>query len=162
MKIMFLMHSMAVGGTQRQLIVVCRELIRRGHEVTVLLHYTGEPLEAELQHDGARIIDLKKRGPGRNIGLLMRLVRAVRAEKPDVVHAYLPLPNLLSLLLRYLGDSCSVVCGVRASDITQPKLDWFMRLVARLERQLVRHADVVTVNSRTGARYLCGDSPFPN
>jgi glycosyltransferase involved in cell wall biosynthesis len=162
MKIMFLMHSMAVGGTQRQLIVLCSELVRRGHEVTVLLHYTGEPLDAELRHRGVRIIDLKKRGPWRNIGLLIRLVRAVRGEKPDVVYAYLPLPNLLALLLRYLGDGCAVVCGVRASDTTQSKLDWLMRSTGRLERHLVRHADVVTVNSRAGARYLCGERPFPN
>src|SRR5215469_2310445 len=101
MKILFLMHSMAVGGTQRQLIVLCRELQRRGHEVTVLLHYTGELLDAELQERGVRIIDLNKRGRWHNFAFLIRLIQAVRAEQPDVVYAHLPLPNLLALLLRY-------------------------------------------------------------
>ena len=100
MKILFLMHSMAVGGTQRQLIVLCRELRRRGHEVTVLLHYTGELLDAELQERGVRIIDLNKRGRWHNFAFLIRLIQAVRAEQPDVVYAHLPLPNLLALLLR--------------------------------------------------------------
>jgi glycosyltransferase involved in cell wall biosynthesis len=153
---------MAVGGTQRQMIVLCRELIRRGHDVSALLSYTGEPLDAELQAWGARIIDLKKRGRWRNFSFLSRLIRAVRAESPDVVYAHLALPNLLALLLRYLGDGCAVACGVRASDVTQPKLDWLMRLTAQLERHLVRHADVVIVNSRAGARYLCGETQFPN
>jgi glycosyltransferase involved in cell wall biosynthesis len=162
MKILFLMRSMAVGGTQRQVTVLCRELLRRGHEVTVLLYYTGEPLDAELRERGARIIDLKKRGRWHNFSFLMRLIWAVRTEKPDVVYAHLPLPNLLALLLRYVGNGCAVACGVRASDMNQPKLDWLMHLSAQLERRLVRHADVVIVNSRTGARYLRGDRELPN
>jgi glycosyltransferase involved in cell wall biosynthesis len=155
MKILFLMHSMAVGGTQRQLTVLCRELLRRGHEVTVLLHYTGEPLDAELQERGVHVIDLNKRGRWHNVGFLIRLIRAVRAEQPDVVYAHLALPNLLALLLRYLGDGCAVVCGVRASDMSAARTNWPLMLSLRLERKLVLHADVVIVNSQTGARHLC-------
>lgn len=145
---------MAVGGTQRQLIVLCRELQRRGHEVTVLLHYVGERLDAELHERGARIIDLNKRGRWHNFGFLIRLIRAVRAERPDVVYAHLPLPNLLALLLRYLGGGCAVVCGVRASDMSEARANWPVRLSLQLERRLVRHADMVIVNSRTGERDL--------
>ena len=155
MRILFLTHSMAVGGTQRQLIVLCRELLRRGHEVTVLLHYTGEPLDSELQERGARIIDLNKRGRWHNFGVLLRLIRTVRSEQPDVLYAQLPLPNLLALLLRYLGDGCAVVCGVRASDMTKARTNWRVKLTVQLERQLVLHADVVIANSQTGARDLC-------
>lgn len=164
MKILFLMHSMAVGGTQRQLIVLCRELQRRGHEVSVLLHYTGEPLDAELQERGVRIIDLNRRGRWHNLGLLTRLIRTVRAEKPDVVYAHLPLPNLLALVLRYLGEECAVVCGVRASDMTGAgaKASWTVRLSLLLERKFVRHADVVIANSQTGAQHLSGGKSYEN
>jgi len=163
MKIMFLVRSMGVGGAQRQLCVMCRELLRRGHEVSVLLYYGGEPLEGDLRDLGIRIIDLKKRSRWRNLDFLARLIRTARAEQPDVVYALLPLSNLLALLLRHVGGGCAIACGVRASDVShQPKLDWLMRLAAQLERQLVRHADVVIVNSQTGARYLCGDRQFPN
>lgn len=155
MKIMFLMHSMAVGGTQRQLILLCRELLRRGHEVTVLLHRTGELLDADLRERGVRVIDLKKRGRWHSFGLLLRLVRVVRVEQPDVVYAYLPLPNLLALLLRYLGNGCAVVCGVRASEMARARIKWLPRMILQLERRLVLHADLVIVNSQTGARDLC-------
>jgi glycosyltransferase involved in cell wall biosynthesis len=155
MKILFLMHSMAVGGTQRQLILLCRELLRRGHQVSVLLHYRGELLDTELQERGARIIYLKEDGRWRNFGFLIRLIRAVRAERPDVVYACLPLPNLLALLLRYVGGGCAVVCGVRASDMTGARARWRVRLALQLERQLVLNADMVIVNSQSGARDLC-------
>jgi glycosyltransferase involved in cell wall biosynthesis len=160
MKIVFLMRSMAVGGTQRQLAVLSRELLRRGHEVTVLLHHTGELLDAELQERGARIIDLQKRGRWHNFGFLLRLVRTVRAEKPDVIYAHLPLPNLLALLLRQLGGRGAVVCGVRASDMTAARVNWPMKLTLQLERRLVLHADAVVVNSQTGARHLCRGKPY--
>src|SRR5579862_233535 len=101
MRIMFLTRSMAVGGTQRQLCVLCRELLRRGHEVSVLVYYTGDPFDSELRALGVPIVDLQKQGRWRNLGFLQRLVRAVRASRPDIVYAHLPGPNLLALLLRY-------------------------------------------------------------
>jgi len=156
MKIMFLMHSMAVGGTQRQLIVLCRELVRRGHEVTVLLHRTGELLDSELRDLGVRVIDLEQRGRAGSFGVLMRLVQRVRMAQPDVVYGYLPLPNLLALLLRYVGSTCAVVCGVRASSMGAARERWLPWLMLQLERRLVLNADMVLVNSQTGARDLCG------
>jgi glycosyltransferase involved in cell wall biosynthesis len=162
MKIMFLTRSMAVGGAQRQLCVLCRELLRRGHEVSVLLYYAGEPFDAELLEQGLRIVDLKKQGRWRNFSFLMRLIRTVRTARPDVVYAHLPAPNLLAVLLRYLGGGCAIACGVRASEMSGGRVDWLTRLTLRLERQLVLRADVVIVNSRVGARYLCGGRPHSN
>jgi glycosyltransferase involved in cell wall biosynthesis len=85
----------------------------------------------------------------------MRLIRVVRAERPDVLYAYLPVPNLLALLLGRVGGGTAIACGVRASDMTSGERDWLSRLALRLENQLVRHADVVIVNSRTGEQLLC-------
>ncbi len=155
--IMFLVRSMGVGGAERQLCVLSRRLLRRGHTVKVLLYYGGEPLESELHEMGATVIDLHKGGRWRNLGFLIRLVRRVREERPDVVYALLPLSNLLALLLRYVGGGCAIACGVRAADVRLPRLDWLTRVAAQLERRLVHRADVVIVNSQNGARFLYGD-----
>ena len=162
MNIMFFVRSMGVGGAERQLCVLCRELLGRGHSVSVLLYYGGEPLEANLEELGVRIIDLKKRGRWHNFGSLLRLIRTVRAEQPDVVYALLPMPNLLALLLRIFGGGCAVACGVRASDAVQATFNWRARLAAQLERRLVHFADVVIVNSQSGARCLGGERRIPN
>ena len=82
MKIVFLVRSMGVGGAQRQLCVLCRELMARGNEVVVLLYYGGEPFEAQLRELGVRIVDLEKRQRWRNFTFFRRLVRTVRAEQP--------------------------------------------------------------------------------
>jgi glycosyltransferase involved in cell wall biosynthesis len=162
MNVMFFVRSMGIGGAERQLCVLGRELLRRGHSVSVLLYYGGEPLEAELRELGVRIVDLKKSGRWRNFGSLLRLIRTVRAEQPDVVYALLPLPNLLALLLRIFGGGCAVACGVRASDAVQGKVNWLARMAAQLERRLVHFADVVIVNSQSGACYLGGERRIPN
>jgi glycosyltransferase involved in cell wall biosynthesis len=154
MKIMFVMRSMAVGGAQRQLCVLCRELVRRGHEISVLLYYGGEPLEAELRDLGVRVVDLKKKGRWHNLGFMARFVAIVRAVQPDVLYANLPVSNLHALLVSRLGVRTAVACGVRASDMTPAPLNWLARLLLWLERRLVLQADVVVVNSREGARWL--------
>jgi len=159
---MFFVRSMGVGGAERQLCVLCRELLQRGHSVSVLLYYGGEPLEAELRELGVRIVDLKKRHRWRNLGSLLRMIRTVRAEQPDVVYALLPLPNLLALLLRIFGGGCAVACGVRASNAVAAKLGFLARVAVQLERRLVPLADIVIVNSQSGARYLGGETRIPN
>jgi glycosyltransferase involved in cell wall biosynthesis len=72
------------------------------------------------------------------------------------------MPNLLALLLRILGGGCAVACGVRASDAAQTTLSSLARLAAQLERRFVHLADVVIVNSQSGARYLGGEGRIPN
>lgn len=155
MKIMFLTRSMQVGGTQRQLCILGRELCRRGHDVSAMLYYLGEPLDAELEASGVRIVDLKKQGRWHIFSFVMRLIRTVRSERPAVVYAYLPMPNVLAVLLRYVGGGTAVACGVRASNMTIGKVDWLSRLALQLERRLVRHADMVIVNSVAGLQHLC-------
>jgi glycosyltransferase involved in cell wall biosynthesis len=162
MNIAFFVRSMGVGGAERQLCLLCRELVRRGHAVSVLLYYGGEPLEAELLALGVRIRDLKKGGRWSNFGTLLRLIRSVRQQRPDVVYSLLPLPNVLALTLRVLGGGCAVVCGVRASDFSHVKVDWAARFAAVLERRLVHLAHVVIVNSQSGARYLNARRPLRN
>lgn len=154
---MFLVRSMGVGGAERQLCVLSRRLLQRGHTVKVLLYYGGEPLESELHAMGAGVIHLRKGGRWRNLGFLVRLVSTVREERPDVVYSLLPLSNLLALLLQYVGVGCAIACGVRAADVRLPRLDWLTHAAAQLERRLVHRADVVIVNSQNGARFLYGE-----
>jgi glycosyltransferase involved in cell wall biosynthesis len=153
MKIAFLIRSMAVGGTQRQLSLLCRELQRRGHQVSVLLYYVGAPMDSDLREYGVPIVDLRKGGRWRNLRFLLRLRRALQAERPDVLYAYLPASNLLALLVRLLHRGCAVACGVRGSG-TAPADTWLTRAILLLERWSLVHADVIIANSQAAARQL--------
>ncbi len=102
MKILILCRSLDVGGAERQIVELAKGLRQRGHEVSVAVFYGGGPLEADLGTAGIQMHDLRKTGRWDIAGFAARLLRLLRAERPDVLHSYLTLPNLLATATRPL------------------------------------------------------------
>src|SRR5207248_2823058 len=100
MKIFFLIRSLGLGGAERQLVLVARGLHERGHEVVVATFYSDGALEKELREAGVLIRPLHKQGRWDVVAFLLRLIRVVREERPDIVHSYLPDPNLMGVALK--------------------------------------------------------------
>lgn len=153
MKILFLTRSLAVGGAERQLIELSAALHRRGHNVSVAVFYSRQPLETELEGAGVPLHDLGKRGRWDIAGFLARLGGLLRAERPDILHSYLSVPNILSALSMPCVPSTAVVWGVRASNIQGKHYDWLTRLTERSGALLARFPDRIIVNSQTGFTY---------
>ncbi len=142
------MRSLDYGGAQRQLISLAKTLDKNRFRVCVLAFYPG-PLEQELAGSGVQVISLNKRGRWDILGFLRRLIRQVRLARPDVVHGYLDIPNLLALFLK-LFVRTRVVWGLRASTIELEHYDWLHRVASTLERCFSRWADLIIVNSAAG------------
>lgn len=100
MRILFLAPRFVpeIGGVERHVFFVSRELVARGHEVFVLTQAEGGAPESE-EIQGVRIIRIRKRWgtPGRSI--LSRLLSVVAAwpevfralrniPRPDVIHGH--------------------------------------------------------------------------
>lgn len=150
MRILFLARSLGVGGAERQLIELATALHRRGHDVSVAVFYLGQPLETELERAGVVLHNLGKRGRWEIAGFLTRLLRLVRAMRPDILHSYLSVPNILSALSMPMVPSTAVVWGVRASNMQGEHYDWLTRLTERSNALLARCPDRIIVNSQTG------------
>ncbi len=162
MKILFLCRSLDVGGAERQIVELAKGLRQRGHEVSVAVLYGGGPLEADLEAADVPRHDLRKSGRWDIAGFAARLVRLLRAERPDVLHSYLTLPNLLAAASRPLLRRTAVVWGVRASSMNLEHYDWLFRLVERLAVFLSRRVDRIIVNSQAGfAHHLRIGYPAP-
>src|SRR5215510_743162 len=99
MKIVFLARSLDYGGAERQLVIIAKGLRERGHSVTVALFYSGGPLESELREAGIRLQPLYKTGRWDVLAFLIRLIRLIAHERPDVVHGYLGMPNILTQIV---------------------------------------------------------------
>ena len=150
----FLTHSLVTyGGAQRQLVILARGLRERGHDVAVAVFYPGGPLEDELHSAGVEVRVLDKRGRWDVFGFSLRLVRFLRKRDPDILHGYLGVPNVLSVLLKPLLPRVKMVWGLRASDVDFDHYDWLSRLLSRAERRLSRFADIIIVNSYAGREY---------
>jgi glycosyltransferase involved in cell wall biosynthesis len=153
MKILFLIQSLNRGGAERQLVLLAKGLEQQRHCVSVGFFYPGGSLENELQDTGVRVTTLNKRGRWDVFGFLLRLVRFVKQKNPDIVHGYLGIPNILTVLLKLLFPHIHVVWGIRASNMDLSRYDWFWRLSFFLERKLSRFADLIIVNSYAGMEY---------
>jgi glycosyltransferase involved in cell wall biosynthesis len=151
-KLVFLVRSLDYGGAQRQLVTLAKALDKDRFDVTVISFYSGQPLERELEHSGVRFISLNKRGRWDVLGFLRRLSHQMRVIRPDVVHGYLDIPNLLALFLKPFVRA-QIVWGIRAVEIDLSHYDWLLRLAAKLEGIFACFADLIIVNSTAGLEH---------
>ena len=149
MKILFLTRKLVEGGAERQMVALAGGLAGRGHEVVVLTFYGGGPLEADLRATGAHVVDLRKSGRWDVGPFLVRLARALRRERPDVVKAYLPFQNSLLSLLRPVHGA-RVAWALSSSANPALRRSRMHRLDRWLERALRRTPDAIIPNSFAG------------
>lgn len=152
-KIAFLIRSLHYGGAERQLVTLAKALAKEGFNLTVLFFYPGGTLEKDLKDSGVQLISLEKRGRWDIFGFFWRLVRHLKHIKPDILHGYLGVSNLLTLCLKPFFPSTQMVWGVRASNVDLSRYDWLSRLTFQLECFLSRFADLIIVNSHAGRAY---------
>lgn len=153
MKVLFLLRSLNVGGAERQLVLLAKGLHQRGHDVVVCVFYGGGALEQELRNSGVKLRSIDKRGRWDVLAFFRRLKSVVREEQPDILHSYLPDPNLVSVALKPFFPGLRVVWGVRASRMDLDRYGWLDRVNFFLTCRLSRWADLIIANSECGRRY---------
>lgn len=152
-RVMFLTRSLQRGGAERQLVLLAAGLHCAGWPVTVACFYAGGPFQRELEQAGVPVIDLAKRGRWDVLGFLWRLSGAFRKSRPEIVHGYLPVPNMLALLARFRRPAARVIWGVRASNVDFSRYDRLSRASFWLQCRLARCADLIISNSCAGMAY---------
>jgi glycosyltransferase involved in cell wall biosynthesis len=157
--LIFLIRSLDYGGAERQLVNLVKGLNREEFNPTVLTFYSG-PLEKELEEAGICTILLEKKGRWEIFGFLYRLYRKLKVLKPDVIHGYLSMPSILTIMFKPIFPRARMVFGVRASNTDLSRYDWLARFVGSLECFLSRFADLVIVNSKAGFKHCLGQG-FP-
>jgi glycosyltransferase involved in cell wall biosynthesis len=150
MKIVFLSRAIRAGGAERQLNILACELAVRGHDIAILTFYA--PTADVLVPPAVRLISAGKRGRWDAVSFFIRIVRVLRHERPDVLHAYLPTANAIAALIHPLLPACKLVFGVRSSKVLTNQYDWLEQGMYALERLLSSRADLVIANSHAGAR----------
>jgi glycosyltransferase involved in cell wall biosynthesis len=151
--VLFFARSLERGGAERQLVLLASGLRREGWSVTVACFYAGGPFQHNLEQAGVPVVDLKKRGRWDVLRFAWRLFSMFRKINPDVIHGYLPLPNMLSLLARWARPGTRVVWGVRSSNMDLLQYNWMSRAIYWLQYRLARYADLIIINSSAGMAY---------
>lgn len=133
---------------------LAKALDKRLFEVTVFTFYPGGALEQGLAGSHVRTISLGKSGRWDVARFFSRLVRQLRLLRPDIIHGYLDLSNLLALSSKPFLRGPAIIWGARSSNIDLNYYDRLRRLSFRLERRLSGLPDRVIVNSNAGRAYL--------
>mgnify|MGYP001194874994 CR=1 FL=1 len=145
-KVLVVIGELEVGGTERQLLNVSREINSDDIEVVVYaLRGDGSLIESFLAA-GIRVIY----PPGHSrrwLGLLRtaaHLVRTFRSERPRILHFFLPEAYLIGGLCSLLGPSCVRIMSRRSLNYYQRR--WFG--IRSIERILHHRMDGILANSR--------------
>lgn len=88
MRVLFVITGLGLGGAERQVVLLSRELVRCGHTVSIYLLNRHIQRIDELTGSGVELVLDQKRRP-LDLGVLWRLRRHVSAWKPDIVHGFL-------------------------------------------------------------------------
>lgn len=153
LRIAFLIDRLNHDGAARQLVVLAKALRAVGHSVVVIAFYDDNPLEAELVRSGVAVRTLGKRSRWDIVPFLRRLASTVTQERPDVLHSYLGVPNLLAVGLKPWFPPVKIVWAVRASDTRMQWYGWIPQILDGLAPLLSRYPDLIVANSIAGRQH---------
>ncbi len=159
-KILFVIGSLHVGGTEQHLVSVSRELVRRGWSVSVYSLQGVGHLRAAIEAAGVNLFLPPIRNGQERRSAIWRLGRLTVATvhlfltmirlRPDIVHFMLPEAYLLGAPLAFIARRPVRVMSRRSMNVYQLKHP----ILAVFERFLHRSVSAIVGNSRTIVREL--------
>jgi glycosyltransferase involved in cell wall biosynthesis len=145
MRVLFVISELTMGGAQRQVVVLSKELARLGHQVSIYTLNRETPRSDELAGTDVDVLVDQKR-QRLDIGVLSRLRRHIRRWRPDIVHGFLYDGNFYSRLAGW-GTRVPVLNSERSDNY---ELSLVQGIGYRLTSML---CDGIVANSYTGGEF---------
>lgn len=160
-KLVFFISDLTYGGAQRQLLALAKAIDKEVFEVYVLYYYPDGALKKDLQDAQVITNCITKNGRWDLIGFCGRWIGYLRKIKPDILHGYLVVPNLFTIVFKPFLPKTKIVWGIRNSnDSKARKGDWIDSILASVEIFFSQFADLIVSNSHAGKEY-CLSRGFP-
>lgn len=138
MKILMLTAAMDIGGAETHILELSRELVRRGHSVTVASN--GGVYVKELENSGVCHVSvpLHTKNPKSMLIARKMLLRHMTDERYDVVHAHARIPG-------FIGGAVAKKCGVPFVTTFHGVYDpvWYLRFLTRVGKYTLAVSDDV-------------------
>jgi glycosyltransferase involved in cell wall biosynthesis len=139
-RILFLSTSMGMGGADQQVLSAARVFRTRGHQVLIVSLTPLGPMGFNALGEGIPTQSLEMRRAVPDPRGLVRLVRLVRAWRPDVLHSHMIHANLMARALRLLIPVPVVVSTIH--NIHEGGALWMAAY--RLSNGLVDHMTIIS------------------
>jgi glycosyltransferase involved in cell wall biosynthesis len=145
-RVVFVINDLARAGAETQLVALARALDRETHDIRIVIVKERNDFANELRAARIPVVALRRRGWWDAL-VLWRLYRELRRSRPDVVHSFLFLANLLATVAGRAARVPAIVLSQRCSyDATLPPV------LRRAARWCHHRADRVIVNSAAACR----------
>ncbi len=145
MRVLFIISDLDLGGAQKQVVELARELVRHGNAVAVYTLNDCVPRAKDLQGTGVElVVDQKVSKLDRHV--LGRLRRFIKSWRPDIAHGFLFDGDIYARIAAF-GTGVPVLNSERSSNY---EISATQRLGHLLTKPLV---DGLVANSRFGGRF---------
>ena len=145
MRALFIISDLDLGGAQKQVVELCKQLVRHGHDVAIFTLNNVVARAKDLEGTGVELIVEQKRTK-LDPRVLLRLRRFMNDWKPDIAHGFLFDGDIYARIAAF-GTGIPVLNSERSSHYEISKT----QLVAHwLTKALV---DGVVANSHEGSNF---------
>ena len=150
---MFLVRSLEIGGAERQLVELVKNLDHKRFSIHVVTFYNRGPLKAELDIiPNVKITSLDKKNRWDIVSFILKLFKIVNSNRPDAIQSYLDVPNSFNVIIGLIfGIKTSL--GASASYMDFSRYDWTASLVYKTGALLSHFSNKVIANSNAGLHY---------
>jgi glycosyltransferase involved in cell wall biosynthesis len=156
-KVRLMIGQLGLGGTEQQVALLACGLHERGIDTSVLVMFDGGPREEALRQAGVPVIYLgfrrftALRNMPVNMAAFLALVRRLRRDRVDVLHAFLLHSYLTAAAAAWMARVPVLVAGRRSMGFFKQGRPFLLaaeRLATRLTDQLIANARAVADDTR--------------
>lgn len=151
--IVHLITGLGLGGAEQVLVRVATTLDRERFTSLVVSLMPEGPLATPLRDAGIEVVSLDMTPGWPSPAALWRLVRLLRARKPDVLQTWLYHADLVGLVAARLSGGPRVVWNIRSSDVDMTHYRGHVRWTVAACARLSPWPQAVVVNSVAGQRH---------
>jgi glycosyltransferase involved in cell wall biosynthesis len=152
-RILHLITSLNTGGAEMSLARLVSGMNRDKFESRVVSLIPLGPVGGQIQQQGIPVESLEMPPGQATLAGFVKLLRLLRAYRPDILQTWLYHADLLGLLAGKLAGVPVIAWNVRSSEMDFSKYRRLSGLVARLCALLSGLPQVVVVNSQAGERH---------
>jgi glycosyltransferase involved in cell wall biosynthesis len=158
-KVLIVCPRLDIGGTERHLVRVLTALRGEPVDASLFVLARGGSLEGELVAAGVPLFGVPARASrlGRAAGAGLALYRHLRAERPDIVHFFLPEAYLV-------GSAAAAAAGIRIRVMSRRSLTVYQQdypMLGRVESWLHRRTTALLGNSTAVVEQLAAEGAAP-
>lgn len=155
-KVLFIINDLRMGGAQRVLSIVMRELARSGYDVALITNHSDSSDFYSIDNNIVRF-STGLSAPSGNVGQavinnikrISRIRQVISKELPDVVFSFMTETNIVTILATFLSGKRVIV-----SERSDPEKDKKSAIWKLLRKITYRNATLVTSNSKAALDYL--------